>query len=326
MRRPRIRIQPLSLLFSLAVISTGCSQGKSQAPADAQLLPDSTVSQAADLKRLNGQAHDLDLAGKHDEAIAVYTRALGIDPQSFDAHYGLGRALDLAGRYEEARQHFAVAIDRAPDDQKDQATRMLGIAWTFVGDIDHAAPYFRTTFDRLMAANNFDGAADVANELGRVYLELGHLDEAETWYRTGHDTAARIAKRPEWQVRLGDMRLAHAEARIAARRGRAAEARRQEVVVKKLLEEGGNDDQKIQLPYLLGYDAFYLGRYRDAIVELERADQKDPFILCLLGQAHEKLGESARAREYYSAAVASSSHAVAAAFARPVALARLQGH
>lgn len=34
--------------------------------------------------------------------------------ESFDAHYGIGRALDLAGQYDEGRRHFARAIELAP--------------------------------------------------------------------------------------------------------------------------------------------------------------------------------------------------------------------
>lgn len=305
-------------VWFVALCAVACAPRSGSQPAKT-----TAVADPAAVKRLTDQGHTLDLAAKHDEAVASFQAALALDPQSYAAHYGLGRALDLAGRYDQARAEFTTAIPLAPATEKDQATRMLGISWMFTGDADHAAPYFKAVFDRQMAARSFDGAADVANELGRVYLELGRLDDAAKWYGAGHDAAGQESGRPQWRIDLADMRWAHAQARIAARRGQAAEARRQETAFTRLLDKGGNDDQKIQLPYLLGYDDFYLGRYRSAIAHLDKADQKDPLILCLIAQSYEKLGEVARARTYYEQVIASSSHAIAAAAARPVALSKL---
>lgn len=72
-------------------------------------------------------------------------------------------------------------------------------------------------------------------------------------------------------------------------------------------------------PYLVGYVDFYLKDYAGAIAELQKADQEDPFILLLLAQAYEKSGKAASARDYYRKVLASTSHAVNNAFARPVA-------
>ena len=272
---------------------------------------------------LINQARRLDLAGQQDAAIAIYRQALEREPESFDAHYGLARALDLTGRYDEARQHFAKAIERAPESGKEQAIRMMGIAWTFVGDAAQAAGAFREVFDRRMAAKNYPGAAEEGDEIGRVYLETGGLEQAAMWYRTAHETAGRESGRPQWQVDLADMRWAHAQARIAARRGQAPEARRQTALVKALLDKGGNKDQLNQYPYLLGYVNLYLKDYRGAVEAFKTADQSDPFVLLLLADATEKLGDRKGAGEYYQKILQSSAHSVNNAFARPVALRKL---
>jgi tetratricopeptide (TPR) repeat protein len=266
----------------------------------------------------------LDLAGKTDDAIRLFQQALDRAPDSYAAHYGIGRALDLAGRYEEARQHFARAIELAAEGNREQAMRMMAIAWTFAGHVDEAARVFGQVWDRRLAASNFGAAADVANELGRVYLEHGDLDNAEHWYQAARTTALKEKDLPDWRTDLIEMRWAHAEARIAARRGQAREARQHQATAKALLDKGGNDDQKIQYPYLAGYVAFHLGDMRGAITELERADQKDPFILLLLAEAHERLADASRAREYYAQVMESTSHAINNAFARPVARTKLQ--
>jgi hypothetical protein len=122
---------------------------------------------------------------------------------------------------------------------------------------------------------------------------------------------------------LADLRWAHARARIAARRKQADEADWQSALVKRLIDKGGNDDQRVQYQYLLGYVNFYLGQYESARQHLEQADQKDPFILLLLAQTHDALGHADASREFYGRVMASTSHAVNNAFARPVARARL---
>jgi tetratricopeptide (TPR) repeat protein len=268
---------------------------------------------------LVAQARRLDLDGRQDAAIALYKTALERDPASFDAHYGLARALDLTGDYADARRHFARAIALAPDGARDQALRMMAISYVFTGDAPEAGRYFEQVFDRHIAAASFDAAAEVANELGRVYLEFGNLDGAAKWYGKGYETASRQANRAASTVDLVEFRWAHAQARIAARKGDAPEARRQEATAKQLLDKGTNQDQRPQYPYLLGYVHFFLKEYDGAIAELQKADQSDPFILALLGQAYEKTGSPARAREYYGKALLSSSHAVNNAFARRIA-------
>lgn len=265
------------------------------------------------------QARRLDLDGKHDEAISLYQRVVRETPDSFDAHYGIARALDLAGKYDDARRHFATAIDLAPEDLKDQALRMMGISHIFVRDADGAAPYFKAVIRRRVDAGSFGEAAEAANELGRVYLELGDAKEALRWYRTGYEMASREPGQPAALTDLTALRWAHAQARIAARQGNGSEARKQVAAVKTLLDKGSNPDQQIQYPYLRGYIDFHLGDHEGALVHLQRADQEDPFILLLLAASHEKLGNAEKSREYYRKVLASSSHALNNAFARPVA-------
>lgn len=265
------------------------------------------------------QARRLDLRGDQVAAIALYERALEQDANSFDAHYGIARALDLAGRYDDARRHFARAIELAPEGLEDQARRMLGVSYVFTGDVEEAARRFRQVFDRRVGAGNIADAAEVANELGRVYLENGDLDDASRWYQTGYDTALGQPGQSASAIDLADLRWAHAQARIAARRNDAMEAHRQEAVVKKLLDKGTNPDQRIQEPYLRGYVAFHLGRFRDAVANLQKGDQSDPFILVMLAEAFGKLGNDTRAGELYAKALTSTAHSVNNAFARRIA-------
>jgi len=193
------------------------------------------------------------------------------------------------------------------------------VSWTFVGDVKQATPFFKKVFDRRVEAADYSGAADVANELGRVLLELGDPGGGFTWYRTGYQTAQRKPKLSAADRALVELRWEHAQSRIAVRRGNLADARRHLASVKMLVDQQPNSDQRPQYAYLAGYVAYYAKDYRRAIVELQQADQDDPFILLLLAQGHEHAGDAARAREFYQKVLSSNSHAVNNAFARPVA-------
>jgi tetratricopeptide (TPR) repeat protein len=295
---------PMRRLVSIIVV---VGLAVSQTPA---------VSAQADLIT---RAKRLDAQGDQPAAIALYRQALVKSPRSFDANYGIARALDLHGDYDEARAHFTTAIETAPDDgSRDQALRMLGVSWTFARNAGEATKAYRRVIDRRTSAGDFAGAAEVANELGRVLLEFGDLDGAATWYRTGYDAALRLPSRSASDD-LAELRWAHAQARIAIRRGDAAEAKRHMDRVKALIDKGLNRDQEPQYAYLAGYVAYYGRNDRQAIAALQQADQQDPFILLLLAQAHQRLGERTAAREYYTKVMASTSHAVNNAFARPIA-------
>ncbi|HTM02271.1 MAG TPA: tetratricopeptide repeat protein [Vicinamibacterales bacterium] len=291
------------------------------APAAAMVFATSPVfAQSSVLSR----ALRLDNSGQHDEAIALYRQVLAGNARSYEGHYGIARALDLKGSYSEAREHFAKAIELATDDgSRDQALRMMGVSWTFVGDARQATPFFKRVFDRRVAAGDFAGAAEEANEIGRVLLELGDVNGAQQWYRTGFDTARRDVKQSAGDRDLATLRWAHAQARIAIRRGNRAEAQRQMTVVKSLVDKGANPDQRVQYPYLAGYVAFYAKDYKRAVAELRQADQADPFILLLTAESYDQLGDASHARDYYRKVLSSNSHAVNNALARPVALRKL---
>src|ERR1035437_2181342 len=281
------------------------------------------TAQTADPLDLVKQAQKLTAEGKEDEALALYRQALVRSPELFAAHLGAGIVLDLQGAYKEARQHFEKAILVAPDESKYQALVNMGVSYAFDGNAKSASTFYRQAFDRGMAAQDLRAAAETANALGRIYLESNDLDNAAKWYQTGYETSRRQPKLPADQADLWDLRWAHAQARIAARKGNAAAAHTQTAIVKGLLDKGTNPDQQIQYPYLVGYVALYLKDYRGAIAALTQADQKDPFILVLLAQAYEKAHDAANARQCYVEVLASNAHSLNNAFARPLAKKKL---
>ena len=278
-----------------------------------------------DAQALVKQGQKRNSEGKQDEALKLYEQALEKSPNSYEAHLESGVALDLKGDYPAAREHLKKAIEVAPADQKNRALRMMAFSYAFESNSAEAEKYEKPVFDTLLAKPDFEGAAGVANELARIKLESGDIDGAAYWYKTGYDTAMRKVDLKDTDKNLWAFRWAHAQARIAARRGQSNEAQKQVASAKVALEKANNANQAQFLPYLTGYVAFYGGDYKTAITELEKASQDDPFILMLIAQSYEKGGDAARAKEYYGKVMANNGHGPTNAFARPVARKKLAG-
>jgi len=269
------------------------------------------------------QGQKLNSEGKQDDALALYRQALGMSPDFYEAHLGAGIALDLKGDYHEAREHLLKAIEFAPAASRQQALRALALAFAFEGNVAEAAKFEQQVFDARMSAQDFIGAAEIANELARIYLESGDTANAYKWYKSGYVTAQRKRDISDADKSLWLFRWEHAQARIAARQGKADEAHQHVVAAKAALDKANNPDQARFFPYLTGYVAFYLGDYKTAIADLQKADQHDPLILALLAESYENSGDQSQAIEFYRKVLASNAHSPTNAFARPLARKKL---
>jgi tetratricopeptide (TPR) repeat protein len=296
--------------FSLAAVLAGMCA----APALAQ--PDVLAQVQAAEKQI--------ASGDLDGATVALEKVVASAPKSFDARLILGRALDLQGRHDQARRHLEEAVKLARDDQRNTALTSLGISYAFQSKPDEAARYYQRAFDAQIQSDNRGGAAGLANALGRIYLESGNVQKAEQWYMTGYETAKKIQGITPTETALWEMRRHNALGRIAARRGDNAAAAEHVAAVKTLLDKGEHENQRNFYPYLVGYVAFFGKDYRQAVDELTKGDQNDPFVLALIAQSHEKLGERDQATEYYRKVMALPSHSINSAIARPRARAFLR--
>jgi tetratricopeptide (TPR) repeat protein len=252
---------------------------------------------------------------KFSDALALYRKAIEADAKFVDAHLGAGRVLDLTGKHGEARKHFATAVDLATPEAKPQALSAMAVSYAFESRARESVSFYEKVFNERIAQGNANGAAGTANAIARVYLESGDLANAQKWYRTGYDTSKTIKDLTPAQTDVWEMRWLHAQSRIAARRGNAAEAQRHAAAVRALVDKPGNEAERMQLQYLLGYIALEAGQYDAAIAELQKANLEDSFVLGLIGRAYEKKKDAANAREYYQKVLASTGHSINTAFA-----------
>jgi tetratricopeptide (TPR) repeat protein len=265
------------------------------------------------------QGRQLEREGKLQEALAVYRNELQASPDSPAANNAAGVVLDLMRKGAEARQYFAKAIQTAPTPQaKAQAHRSMAMSYAFEGDCGNAAKYEQLAIDYWTTAKDFYQQGELADEAARVCIDAGDLDAASQWYKKGHDSGLQEPGIKPDRKDLWEFRWEHAQARIAARRGIQAEARKHVATAKAILDRGVIDKSQAQFfPYLTGYVALFTGDYKTALEDLQKANENDPFIQCLIGQTYEKLGDKGKAMEYYRKAAGTTAHNPPAAYARP---------
>jgi tetratricopeptide (TPR) repeat protein len=302
-----------TLIHTLAVAALAAACALAQPPG---------VSQPESLR----QAQQLIRQNRLDEALALYLQDLKNSPDSYAANSAAGQVLDLMGKGPEARAYLAKAIETAPDSRtRAPAQRTMAMSYGFDGDCRKAVEYEQQVVDYWAAQRDFYQQGEMADEAARVCLDSGDLDTAQQWYKKGHDVGLRQPDITPDRKNLWEFRWAHAQARLAARRGDRKQAQWHVGAAGDLLDK---DPQMAAVqtqffPYLTGYVASYLGEYKKAVKDLLRANPGDAFIQCLLGQAYEKLGEKDKATEYYRKAASAAAHNPPAAYARPFARERL---
>jgi tetratricopeptide (TPR) repeat protein len=264
------------------------------------------------------QGQQLMRDGKLNEALALYRQTLQSSPDSTAANIAAGSVLDLMGKGDEARKYLGKAIaDAGTPDGKAVANRAMAMSYAFEGNCAKTLEYEQKVFDFHETMKNFFQQGETADEAARVCIDSGDFDAAYKWYKIGYETGLKEPEIKPARQDLWNFRWEHAQARIAARRGDLAEAQKHVAAAKTVLDKGTNPEQAPFLPYLQGYVAFYAGDFKAALEDLDKANQNDPFIQCMIGQTYEKLGDKDRASEYYRKASTAISHNPAAAYAVP---------
>jgi tetratricopeptide (TPR) repeat protein len=316
---------------TLALFALGAVSLVAQSPSDPQAPPAAQQAPAAAQQPPDPAAEALSAGqqlmrdGKADEALAAYMQAAEKFPDSVPARVRVGVQLDLMGRYAEARTHFtkALAMPLTPALEA-SALRSMAMSYAFEGNCQGAIPFESRLYERYLAKDkDFFMAGEIANELARVCIEAGDFETSAAWYKRGHDAGLQEPGISAARKDLWEFRWQHAQARLAARRGNKAEAGKHVAAAKAALDTGTNPSQAPFYPYLVGYVAFYTGDYKAALAEFLTGNQNDPFILSLIAQSHEKLGDQASAMDFYKKVMASTAHNPTNAFARPLARKKL---
>jgi tetratricopeptide (TPR) repeat protein len=284
------------------------------------LLAGEAAPAEGDVSQLIEQGRQLSANGDQRGALGAFQKALQQAPRSFEAYLSVGTTLDLLGRYSEAQQHFRKSIEVAPNaDAKTEAARAMAVSYAFERKPAQAAKYEKQIFDSHVAAQNYTSAGETGNELARIYLECGELDQAYDWYQRAYNTALKKPDASTQDKDLWGFRWESGQLRVSARRGAKQMAEKEAAAAKAFVDRLRNPRQEAFLPYLSGYINFHAANYQQAIQDLQKANQKDLFVLELLARAYEKTGERSSATDICGEILKFNTHNVANAFARPTA-------
>jgi tetratricopeptide (TPR) repeat protein len=249
-----------------------------------------------------------------------------------------GIRLDYEGKGKEAKAAFQKAIAAAAGPaEKLQALLGMAMSYGFDGDCRSMTKYQQMAIDHLNAqqggqpGSTFAQQGELANEAARVCIDVGDLDTAEQWYRKGRDLALKEPNMSPARKALVEFRMENALGRLAARRGNKALAMKHVGSAGKALDQlkaadaAMHQQQQAFLPYLTGYVALYTGDLKTALADLQKANPEDPFVQCLIGMTHEKMGQKEQAMEWYRKASTVRNRSASAAFARRFTRQKLGG-
>lgn len=267
-------------------------------------------------------------------ASAMLAAALCFFPVETEAQRGGGRGgppnpradsirtaqrLDAEGNHTAARAIFQKLIDNAPDEAaRAQVNRRMAMSYGYDANCAKVIEYEEKVIAYHVTRRASDPQdahyqeGEMANEAARVCHDHGFLDEAERYYRRGSELGNMEPEPRTHPKSLWDYRLAHALARINARRGNAAEAKRWIGEARKALDSDPKmaEAQEQYFPYLVGYVALYTNDLKTAEAELTKSSTQmsnDPFQVVLLGMTYEKMGNQAKATELFEKAFEMSS-------------------
>ena len=167
-----------------------------------------------DFYRLSDIAWDLSKAGRNEEAIAEWEKALELNPESDKAHNNVGLLLVGAGKFQEAVAHFERTLKINPE--YPAAHSNLGVALAGAGKLDEAI----AEFEKALAVD--PDSAEAHNNLAQVLAGKGDLDQA-----IAHFGKALAVVPDSASIRANLSQALAAEGRAFARKGNLDEAMRQ---------------------------------------------------------------------------------------------------
>ena len=241
---------------------------------------------------LSAQAFILRRLGRFEESLAKHVQARELDPLADHYDRSMGVTLYHLGRYEEAEDHLAHAVELAPREPFNQ-TLQVQLAW-MRGDVKGA----RAVLDGLIAA-----AGDQPLNVSVLSLLISQMVYEGQISEAYERLAAAEVDRFSWTTRLHPKSLFQAE--LAYLLGREDEERQHaEQALLWIDEQLSANSQDARLYGARGLALAALGRGREAVAAAEQGIlllpvEKDalnaPVRLIEAARVHVRLGQTDRA-------------------------------
>jgi tetratricopeptide (TPR) repeat protein len=240
--------------------------------------------------------------GRFDEAITQYNKALAIDSNFINSHFGIAAALTYKGQPADAQAELQKMTQKARNDGE-RRTALFGQAVVAIdgGKLDQALAEVDKEY--AIAQKNND-AANMTGDLqlkANILMEMGKYDAAKQAFDQALKTTTDSGL--SQPVKDNAARFSHYNfARVAVAKKDLATAKTETEAFRKGAEAAKNANQLKLAHELAGRIALEEKNYDSAITELGQANQQNPDVLYLLAQAYRGKGDAANAKTFYTKA------------------------
>jgi len=240
--------------------------------------------------------------GRFDEAITQYNKALAIDPNFINSYFGIAAALTYKGKASDAQAELQKITEKARSDGE-RRTALFGqmVVAADSGKLDQALTEVDKQYALGQKSNDIPAMAGDLQLKGNILLEMGKPDDAKQAY----DQALKLNSESNLSKEIKDnAALFHHYnlARVAVAKKDLATAKTEADTFRKGAEAAKNSNQVKQAQELAGRIALEEKNYDAAISALGQANQQNPDVLYLLGQAYKGKGDAAKAKENFTKA------------------------
>ena len=240
--------------------------------------------------------------GRFDEAITQYNKALAIEPNFINSHFGIAAALAYQGKASEAQAELQKMTSKARSDGE-RRTALFGqmVVAADSGKLDEALADVEKQYALGQKTNDMPAMAGDLQLKGNVLLEMGRYDDA----RKAYDDALKMTNDSGLSKQIKDnTALFHHYnlARLAIAKKDLATAKTETEAFRQGSEAAKNQNQIKQAHELAGRIALQEKSYDVALAELTAANQQNPDVLYMLGEAYGGKGDSAKAKESFTKA------------------------
>ena len=240
--------------------------------------------------------------GRFDESIAQYRKALSIDPHFVASHYGIASDLTFQGKHAQAIAETQ-KMDAAAQNDGDRRFAMFTRTVVYVdqGKTDRALKEMDKQYALGAKIGDTAAMAGDAESMGDILLNAGKPDEASKRYEQALSLVEKSSLSSEVKE---DAKLAHHYnlGRFALAKGDLGTAKSEAEQYLKGAKDKQNDFRTRQAHELAGMIALKEKNFDEAVSELEKANQQDPYVVYQIALAYAGKGDQAKAKEAYKQA------------------------
>ena len=240
--------------------------------------------------------------GRFDEAITQYNKALAIDPNFVNSYFGIAAAQTYKGNASDAQAELQKITQKARSDGE-RRTALFGqmIVAIDSGKLDQALAEVEKQYALGQKSNDVPAMAGDLQLKGNILLEMGRHDDAKQAFDQALKTTTDSSLSQE--VKDNATRVhRYNSARVAIAKKDLATAKTESDAFRAAAEAAKNANQLKQAHELAGRIALEEKNYDTALTELAQANQQNPDVLYLLGQAYQGKGDAAKAKENFTKA------------------------